>query len=218
MNAPGSDGPTSNKEGIVAEILRDEDLISEEIKKRLWKRNVSFVKTYDRPFTILFIAMAILWLLPAVAKYSGWAILSSLAHLPAVQFPIAARAVAVVLFLIGVCFDAIVTLKRTRQGGCRDAHESVVIVRQGPYRVIRHPGYLAEIVYFSVGPIILSTWVPYTILAAVSTIAVVAGLLYLIRQEDDFNIKKWGEEYRQYVEQVPAVNFVKGLWSVRERN
>ena len=218
MNAPGSDGPTGNKEGMVTEILRDEDLTSEEIKKRLWKRNVSFVKAYDRPFTILFIAMAILWLLPAVAKYSGWAFLSSFAELPSIEFAPLARVVALVFFLIGVCLDAVVSVGRRKHGGCDDFHESVVIVREGPYRIIRHPGYLAEIVYFSMVPIILSRWVPYTILAAVSTITVVAGLLYLIRQEDNLNIKKWGEEYRQYVEQVPAVNFVKGLWSVRERN
>ena len=39
----------------------------------------------------------------------------------------------------------------------------------------------------------------------------IASCAYLIRAEDSFNLRKWGEEYRQYREEVPAVNFVKGL-------
>jgi protein-S-isoprenylcysteine O-methyltransferase Ste14 len=38
-----------------------------------------------------------------------------------------------------------------------------------------------------------------------------ALFVYLIRVEDRFNLKKWGKDYRQYMAEVPAVNFVKGL-------
>jgi protein-S-isoprenylcysteine O-methyltransferase Ste14 len=66
-------------------------------------------------------------------------------------------------------------------------------------------------VYFGALPIVLSEWVPFTILAALC-IAVAIGLCaYLIRVEDRFNLKKWGQDYRQYMAEVPAVNFVKGL-------
>lgn len=95
-------------------------------------------------------------------------------------------------------------------------HETVVIVREGPYRVIRHPGYLAEMIYFSLLPIVLSKWVPFTILAAISSAIAIASCAYLIRAEDSFNLRKWGEEYRQYMEEVPAINFVKGLRRLRE--
>jgi protein-S-isoprenylcysteine O-methyltransferase Ste14 len=77
--------------------------------------------------------------------------------------------------------------------------------------VVRHPGYLAEIVYFSALPIVLSQWVPFTILAALSSAMAIALFVYLIRVEDRFNLKKWGRDYRQYMVEVPAVNFVKGL-------
>lgn len=90
-------------------------------------------------------------------------------------------------------------------------HETVVIVREGPYRVIRHPGYLAEMVYFSLLPIVLSEWVPFTILAVVYTATWIGAIVYLVRAEDEFNLGKWGEEYRQYMEEVPAINFVEGL-------
>lgn len=34
-------------------------------------------------------------------------------------------------------------------------------------------------------------------------------------REDNFNLRKWGEEYRRYVEAVPAINLVKGLRKLR---
>jgi len=93
---------------------------------------------------------------------------------------------------------------------------TVILVMEGPYRVIRHPGYLAEMVYFSVLPIILSRWVPFTILAAICIVVAIASCAYLIRAEDRFNLRKWGEEYRQYMKEVPAINFVKGLKRLKE--
>ena len=66
-------------------------------------------------------------------------------------------------------------------------------------------------VYFSLLPIVLSKWVPFTITAAIFMAIAIAGCAYLIRGEDSFNLRKWGEEYRQYMEEVPAINFLKGL-------
>jgi len=37
------------------------------------------------------------------------------------------------------------------------------------------------------------------------------AIVYLIKAEDNFNLRKWGKEYRQYMEDVPAINFVEGL-------
>ena len=60
-------------------------------------------------------------------------------------------------------------------------------------------------------PIVLSEWLPFTILAALCIVVAIALCVYLIRVEDRFNLKKWGKEYRQYMAEVPAVNVVKGL-------
>jgi protein-S-isoprenylcysteine O-methyltransferase Ste14 len=205
---PKSDSP---KEGLVKEILSKGDLAAREIKGELWERDVSFVRSYDRACSGLFLLTAILWLLPAIAKWSGWALLSFFAQLPRVDFPIALIVVGVFLFTAAVALEVRIDLMRQKQGGCHDMHETVVIVKEGPYRVIRHPGYLAEMVYFSVLPIILSKWVPFTILAAICIVIAIASCAYLIKAEDDFNLRKWGEEYRQYMKEVPAINFVKGL-------
>jgi protein-S-isoprenylcysteine O-methyltransferase Ste14 len=124
--------------------------------------------------------------------------------------------IGVFLFAAAVALEVRLNLMRQKQGGCHDMHETVVIVREGPYRVVRHPGYLAEMTYFGLLPIVLSKWVPFTVLAAISMAIAIASCTYLIRAEDSFHLRKWGEEYRQYMEEVPAINFVKGLRRLRE--
>lgn len=42
-------------------------------------------------------------------------------------------------------------------------------------------------------------------------------IFYIIKVEDNINIKKGGDEYRQFMRDVPAINFVKGLWNMRKR-
>ena len=206
------------KEGLVKEILSKGDLTAKEVKEELWKKNVSFVRSYDRAASILFCPLVVLWLLPAIAKWSGWGFLSFFAQLARVDFPLAVIVIAAIFFITAVSLEMKVTSARQRQGGCHDVHETVVIVREGPYRVIRHPGYLAELVYFALLPIVLSKWIPFTILAAVYIVVWDGVLVYLIKAEDDFNLRKWGEEYRQYMKEVPAINFVKGLKRLREES
>jgi protein-S-isoprenylcysteine O-methyltransferase Ste14 len=201
----------SPKEGLVKEILSKGDLAAQEIKEKLWKKNVSFVRAYDRAFSGLFLVLVVLWLLPAIGRWTGWGFLGFFARLPRVDFPIGVIVIGALLFIAAVSLEAKVVSMRQKWGGCQDAHETVVIVREGPYRVIRHPGYLAEMVYFSVLPIVLSKWVPFTILAAICIVIAIASCAYLIRVEDSFNQRKWGEEYRQYMKEVPAIHFVKGL-------
>jgi protein-S-isoprenylcysteine O-methyltransferase Ste14 len=200
-------------EGLVGEIVSRGDLDAKQMKEELRARNISFVRSYDRAFSGLFLVLAVLWFLPAIGRWTGWGFLRFFARLPRVDFPIAVIVIGAVLFIAAVSLEAKLVSMRQKRGGCQDPHETVVLVREGPYRVIRHPGYLAEMVYFSVLPIILSRWVPFTILAAICIVIAIASCTYLIRAEDRFNLRKWGEEYRQYMKEVPAINFVRGLKS-----
>ena len=53
--------------------------------------------------------------------------------------------------------------------------ETVVTVRDDPYGVIRHWGYLAAMVYFSLLPAVLSRWVDFTVLAAVCMVVIIGS-------------------------------------------
>ena len=204
------------KEGLVREILKKDGLTTKEIKEELWKKNISFARSYDRPCSRLSYPLVVLWLLPAIAKYSGWGFLNFLAQLPRVDFPTVVILIGMIFFIAAICLEVKVGYGRQRQGGCHDLHESVVIVREGPYKVIRHPGYLAELIYFPLLPIILSKWLPFTILAIIFIATWIGITLYLIKAEDNFNIRKWGDEYRQYMKEVPALNFVRGLKNLKK--
>ena len=203
-------------EGQVGEILSRGDLDEKQMKEELWTKGISFVRSYDRAFSGLFLVLAVVWLLPAIGRWTGWGFLRLFAQLPRLNFPMVVILIGAIFVIVAIALDAKAGSMRQKRGGCHDLHESVVIVREGPYKVIRHPGYLAELVYFPLLPIVLSRWVPFTILAVVYIIVWTGVILYVLKAEDNFNLRKWGEEYRQYMKEVPAINFVKGLKKLRE--
>lgn len=205
-------GKEEKKEGLVGEILKKDDITTKELKEELGKKNVNFTKLFSRSYGGLLFVVAIIWLLPAVAQYSGWVLLNFLARLPVVEFPIPVIVIGAIFFIAAISLEVKVTLIRKREGGCHDTHETVIVIREGPYRIIRHPGHLAEMSYLSLLPILLSRWIPFTVMAGISIVILIASYLYMIREEDNFNVRKWGNEYQQYINEVPAINFVKGLF------
>ncbi|GEM_PF-745074 len=202
------------EEGLVREILGRGDLTAKEMKEELCRRNISWVRSYNRRVsTPLFYPFIILWILPTIAKLNEWSFLSFFAQLPAVDFPIVVMVAAAVLFVPAFSLVILAHSLRRRLGGCNDYDETVVIIRKGPYGVIRHPEWLGRIIFMPLLPIILSKWIQYTIFAITVSIITTGTMIYYIREEDAFNVRKWGEEYRQYMRDAPAINFVKGLWN-----
>jgi len=37
------------------------------------------------------------------------------------------------------------------------------------------------------------------------------------KKEDEFNIKKFGDDYKKYMERVPVWNFLKGLKELKKK-
>lgn len=74
------------------------------------------------------------------------------------------------------------------------------------YAIVRHPQYLAGIL-FNIAMILLAQHWLVLLIGLVS-----AGLIYLdIQTADQEGIEKFGDEYRQYMQRVPQVNFILGL-------
>ena len=200
----------NNEKGTISEILGKEGLTPEEIKKELRERGISEGPYHIYWVTSLLVA-TILWLLPAIAKYTGWRLLNFFANLLSVKFPIAVIVISVLLIIVGISLESQASYRRKEHGGLRDVDETVFLLKEGPYKIIRHPGFLAEIILCLSIPIALSRWIPFTVLAVISCVLVIGVTIYLMRVEERFNIKKWGDEYRQYMREVPAINFVRGL-------
>ena len=74
------------------------------------------------------------------------------------------------------------------------------------FGIIRHPLYLG-----------FALWGIGQILAIQSTISMILGIIVIFcawmasRKEDEFNILKFGDDYREYMKKVPIWNVLEGL-------
>jgi protein-S-isoprenylcysteine O-methyltransferase Ste14 len=55
-------------------------------------------------------------------------------------------------------------------------------------------------------------WQPALVVLVLSAVSVTCFAL-AARTEDQFNAAKFGESYRIYMQQVPALNLLAGLWA-----
>jgi protein-S-isoprenylcysteine O-methyltransferase Ste14 len=177
--------------------------------------SVNFKEKYSLVYGVLLMLLALVWLLPWLSRLSGVAMLAPIAGLRVLPVPVWAWVLAPILFGCAVLLEAKISLMRKKLGGCDDTHETVIIIKEGPYKYIRHPGHLAEMTYFGLLPVLLSPWIAFTITALAYMAALVVSYVVMFKQEDRFNLAKWGEEYQKYMGSVPAINFIKGWMQYR---
>ena len=80
------------------------------------------------------------------------------------------------------------------------------LVTTGIYAVIRHPQYTGGIYAIFIATFL---WYPYWLFAVLGVAG--AALVYLsIREEDKRLIGKFGNDYREYMQRVPRMNFITG--------
>ncbi len=73
-----------------------------------------------------------------------------------------------------------------------------VIVTQGPYRVIRHPGYLGTILVWLGAGLALANWIATVVIA----LLMLGVYSYRIRSEEAMLLATFGDRYRQYSRQT----------------
>ena len=132
----------------------------------------------------------------APAAWRAWMFGESLPGLPALGW----AATVVGLAGLGLRLWAVLTLREryTRTLLTHDAH---AIERGGPYRWVRHPGYLGSLLCLN-GVAFTSGSAPVFAASLASTIA---GYLYRIRSEDRMLVDALGEPYAQYRREVRAL-------------
>ncbi len=80
----------------------------------------------------------------------------------------------------------------------RDNHE---LVETGPYRLVRHPVYTAAILEVFGAVLLLQAYL--TSLAIL--VLIVPSIMYRIRIEEEALIKKFGEDYRKYMDRTGSL-------------
>jgi protein-S-isoprenylcysteine O-methyltransferase Ste14 len=129
--------------------------------------------------------------LPPAFSLAGWALLC----------------LSIVLF--------VVAMLSLRGGGKPTSgwENTTELTRNGIHGLVRHPMQLSGIMA-ACGMALVNPTLPVLALSAVSGTCFALGT----RAEDQFNIAKFGEPYRVYMEQVPALNLLTGAWvRLRER-
>jgi protein-S-isoprenylcysteine O-methyltransferase Ste14 len=72
------------------------------------------------------------------------------------------------------------------------------VIRKGVFGFVRHPIYLSEILFY-LGSLMMST----SLAAAVVWVIAIGFLHYISRHEERLLLARFGEEYRQYMQEVP---------------
>ena len=104
-------------------------------------------------------------------------------------------AIGVVLALTGLVIRVQSILTLRQQFTYSVAHvENHTLIDTGLYRIIRHPGYLGQLLIFAGISISLSNWL--AVLSMMVPIAI--GYIYRIKVEEGFMIEQMGESYLNY--------------------
>lgn len=164
----------------------------------------------------------LLWLipcfLPGFAKLTSLETLSIFAELPRMHFPSTVIYLSIILFIAAIPLTALGMYFNVKKGGCQAEDHTVILIKEGPYKIVRHPSNVAWSVFFVTLPISLSQNVPFTVLSVFGIVAIVAFSYYAsLIEERELDLKKWGDEYREYMEEVPRWNLLKGLWNLRKK-
>lgn len=80
------------------------------------------------------------------------------------------------------------------------------LIKTGIYRLVRHPMYLAAIIMF-----FSHMFFGQHLIVFISTGLGIICCYLIILSGDKRNIEKFGQDYRQYMEEVPQVNILWGI-------
>ena len=187
----------------LVEKLHAGELTPKEAKEEMKKRGLTEKESWEIiPWVIYFI----LWL-PLNFMFSD--------RLPGIHFPPIVIYISLAIGLLGMLLCIWITRMHCKRGGLNH-DETVILLKEGPYRVMRHPAGVGMMLPILL-PIILSAYVPFSPLSVAAILVMIIYIYYGVYLEEKMDIEKWGDEYRQYMKEVPRFNFIKGLWNLRKR-
>jgi protein-S-isoprenylcysteine O-methyltransferase Ste14 len=89
---------------------------------------------------------------------------------------------------------------------------TTVLVDSGVYAVVRHPQYLGFMLFVFALVLMSQHWL--SVLSGV----VGSALFYKdVVREEQISIKKFGDDYRLYMERIPRMNFLLGILRLLQR-
>ncbi len=164
---------------------------------RRWSALMS-TRVREWTFAVIVISLVAAVLLATWASSFGWAAMGARA---------AAVACGEVLIAGGVALRvwAILTLDRffTFVVGISDDHR---VIRDGPYRIIRHPGYAGALLALAGFGVALANWLSVLVLVTLPA----AAFAVRIRVEEAALVSALGQEYQEYARRTSGL--IPGVW------
>lgn len=206
----------AEKEGKVNDLvekLKRGEITSKDALKELGKRGLLESERWEIiPWVVYFVFL----LLPAVSKQFKLDFLAFFAQLPSISFPAVVIYISLAIGFLGILVGIWATRMHYKKGGLNH-DETVILFKDGPYQVMRHPASVVMLLPIFL-PLILSPVIPFTILSVAAIILMIVYLYYgCYLEEKKLDIPKWGDEYLQYMKEVPRFNFILGLWRWKKR-
>jgi protein-S-isoprenylcysteine O-methyltransferase Ste14 len=113
-----------------------------------------------------------------------------------------------VIFISGIFgWLPIFTFRSRGEVQGRSYVDTTVLVDSGVYSVVRHPQYLAGLLICIALPLI--TWHWLVILLGGASLGMYWWSAVV---EEEQNLEKFGDSYRDYMGRVPRFNFLLGFW------
>lgn len=115
-----------------------------------------------------------------------------------------------VILWISAIFGWLPIFTFKKYGGVKKGESYIqtsVLVDRGVYAIVRHPQYLAGILIGLALPLITQHW----LVAVLGMIAIAINYADTFNEEAS-NIAKFGDEYREYMQRVPRLNFLLGIY------
>jgi protein-S-isoprenylcysteine O-methyltransferase Ste14 len=193
----------------LAEKLKGGKITPEEAFKRLKERKLLEEHAIPAIWAILpWPIYFILWLPLNIIFLDRQPVL----HVPSIVIYLAS-----IFLVIGIFFVIWAGFYRRKRGGL-NKNDTIILCRDGPYGLIRHPEGFGMLSWFISLPIIFSAYISFTLLSVAAILLMVIYVYWeACVEEERLDIPKWGDEYRQYMKEVPRYNFIKGLWNLRKR-
>ena len=108
-------------------------------------------------------------------------------------------------------FGSMIELKHKGKAKTLAPHGTATLVQTGIYGIVRHPMWLGMAIW-STALILICQSILSVILAVTAIVCFRTGTT----KEDEFNIKEFGDAYREYGKRVPMWNAFKGLRKLRK--
>jgi protein-S-isoprenylcysteine O-methyltransferase Ste14 len=110
---------------------------------------------------------------------------------------------------VGILLIMLAMATLRRKGDLQEGEDftaTTVVVKRGVYSVVRHPLYLGWLLTYPAAMLVSQHW-----LIVILGVIGIVSMDQITRMADEQLVKKFGEDYKTYMQEVPRLNVILGI-------